>query len=195
MKSRIAVCVLMAACLVSGQAAADDGGDWVPMDQALKKGWKIPKSYLMAGTGFLSGEVPSRSGASVSGVLAEVGLGMKIGQYLAVEGRYFSAPNVSGDGLSGEVKGYGSGLTAYLPINKSLKAFARYDILHVETDLQAKSGTGHVDIDARSHAVTAGVEARIVGKNYMRASWQRIEADKNAADIDIYEVAYLRRLF
>lgn len=179
------VCMLCASCA----AIADDAQtEWKPMPEELKSGWKLPKAYLMAGTGFMKAELGS---VSMDGYLAQAGMGVKVGNYVALEARYISAPALSGNsGMEGEIKGFGSGVTVYLPLNHRSKAFVRYDLLKLTAEVEKNSIKAEQEERVSSYSV--GVEGRISGKNYMRGSYQLLKGD--LIEGEVIELAYLRRI-
>lgn len=193
--NKFAVALVAVSFSTAALAHDDDmSNGWQPLASELKAGpSSMPKAYLMGGTGFIKTETTlSGSKINAQGMLAEVGVGLKLGMYAAIEARYFTAPSMSADGnLDAKLSGFGAGLTGYVPLNYCTKLFARYDLSRVTERFSDQAGS-KVSVRDRINGFSLGVEGRLVGKNYLRASYQILRGTK--IDGDVAELAYIRRL-
>lgn len=173
-------------------AAAPDGPVWEPLSTAFKSNWEVPKSYLMGGVGYMNAE--SKDGTQLSGTFAQAGIGLKIGRYFAIETRALSGNALGADGANNEsadVFGFGSGVTAYMPLGRFSKGFVRYDYMSITSTVNQVGGTER-EISSRVNAVGVGVEGRIRGKNYIRATYEVFSGEE--LDGDFIELSVLRRM-
>lgn len=191
MRSIVAASILLSISSVSF-AASQPGPVWEPISTAITSNWNVPRSYFMGGTGYMNAE--GKSDESMSGPFAQAGVGLKIGRYFAIETRVLASSVLSGKGANNEsadLFGFGSGITAYLPLGKFSKGFVRYDLLSLKTTVKQVGGTER-EISSRVNAVGIGAEGRIHGKNYLRGTYEVFSG--NELDGDFFELSVLRRM-